>query len=61
MIDLLVDAQFQLGMLVMVLIFLVLVTVVPLFTRKHERPQAWRVIEPTEQLPTVEARRIEVK
>lgn len=63
MIDILVDAQFQLGMVVMVLIFLVLVTIVPAFTRSPERsPQQreWRVIEPAEQLPIVTAKRIEV-
>lgn len=64
MIDILVDAQFQLGMVVMVLIFLVLVTAIHAFTRSPApppRPQQWQVVEPAEQLPTVVAKRIEVK
>lgn len=64
MIDILVDAQFQLGMAVMVLIFLALVTLIPALTRNSERRprhREWRVIEPAEQLPTVTAKRIEVQ
>ena len=64
MIDILVDAQFQLGMVVMVLIFLALVTLIPALTRRMERlprQREWRVIEPAEQLPTITAKRIEAK
>ena len=64
MVDILVDAQFQLGMATMVLILLILATTIPTLTRSPERPpqqREWRVVEPAEQITTVEAKRIEAR
>ena len=68
MIDIFLSDLFMGGVICTVLFLLVLVTVVHAFTRSPEPPpqqREWRVIEPrprgTRQLPTVKARRIEVK
>lgn len=62
--DYLLSDPFMAGVVSAVLGLLVLVMVVPMFTRSPERPpqqREWRVIEPAEQLPTVQAKRIEAK
>lgn len=65
MIEYLLSDPFVAGVIVTVLGLLILVMVVPAFTRKPQRwkghrPEVLRVIEPAERLPTVEAKRIEV-
>jgi len=59
MLDIFLSDTFMLGVICTVLFLLVLVTVVPAFTRRPSHPQEWRVIEPHDQI--VEAKRIEVK
>jgi hypothetical protein len=64
MLDIFLSDTFMLGVICTVLFLLVLVIVVPATTRSPERlprQREWRVIEPAEQLPTVQAKRIEAK
>lgn len=64
MMDYLLSDPFMAGIITTVLFLLTLVIVVPAFTRSPQRlprQREWRVIEPAEQLPTITAKRIEVK
>ena len=63
MMDYLLSDPFMAGVISTVVGLLVLVTIVPMFTRRPHpyQSQVWRVIEPDPQLPTVEAKRIEVQ
>lgn len=61
MMDYLLSDPFMAGVITTVLFFLVLVTVVPALTRRPTKPQEWHIVEPAEQLPTVQAKRIEVQ
>ena len=61
MLDILLSNSFMGGVICTVLFLLVLVTIVPASTRQEQQPQEWRVIEPSEQLPTVTAKRIEAQ
>jgi len=58
MLDIFLSDLFMGGVICTVLFLLVLVIAVHALARG---PQQWRVIEPAEQLPTVTAKRIEVK
>lgn len=61
MLDILLSDTFMLGVICTVLFLLVLAMIVPAFTRRPSHPQQWRVIEPAEQITTVEAKRIEAR
>lgn len=64
MLDIFLSDLFMGGVICTVLFLLVLVIAVPALARGPQpppRPQRWRVIEPAEQLPTITAKRIEVK
>ena len=62
MLDILLSDTFMLGVICTVLFLLVLVIVVPSATRSlPQRPPQWRVIDPAEQITTVEAKRSEAK
>ena len=61
MIDYLLSDPFMAGIITTVLFLLVLVTIVPVFTRRQQYPQEWRIVEPPDQITTIEAKRIEVR
>lgn len=63
MLDILLSDPFMYGVVGTVLVLLLaLIMILPSTTSSPEPPpQQWRVIEPVEQLPTVVAKRIEVK
>lgn len=59
MIDILLSDPFMAGIICAIVGLLILVTVVPMFTRRHQYDnRQWRVIEPPELLTEVTARRI---
>lgn len=60
--DYLLSDPFMAGVISTVLFLLALVILVPALTRRPSHPQQqWRVVEPPDQIPTVEAKRIEVQ